>query len=149
MLNLIGIPTMEWHLLQFDSHRLLRNCIITLNKLLQTEPALYEKQFSVEGFEWIDLDHRQESVIVYRRKGKDPQEDLLVVLNMTPVVRNDWKITVSGKEFATELFNSDSSDYWGTGNVYNPAIRSTLVDEEKKEYELLLNLPPLAAVILK
>jgi 1,4-alpha-glucan branching enzyme len=140
---------LEWHLLQFDSHRLLRDCIITLNKLLQTEPALYEKQFSVEGFEWIDLDHRQESVIVYRRKGKDPKDDLLVVLNMTPVVRNDWKITVSGKEFTTELFNSDSSDYWGTGNVYNPAIRSTLVDEEKKEYELLLNLPALAAVILK
>ena len=61
---------LDWHLLQFDSHRLLRDYVTGLNELLKAEPALYQNQFSQDGFEWIDLDHRQESVVVYRRKGK-------------------------------------------------------------------------------
>ena len=60
--------------------------------LLVAEPALYENQFSIYGFEWVDLNHRAESVICYKRKGKKTEDDLLIILNLTPVVRNDWEI---------------------------------------------------------
>ncbi|MDP4264095.1 MAG: 1,4-alpha-glucan branching protein GlgB [Bacteroidota bacterium] len=140
---------LDWHLLQYDSHNLLRLCVTDLNKLLCAEPALYENQFSAEGFEWVDLNHREESVIVYRRKGKTLKDDLLIVLNMTPVVRLDWQIFLRGKTYEKEIFNTDAVKYWGTGNVYNPDIRSELVDEEQEIYRLTLNLPPLAGLILK
>ena len=120
-----------------------------LNKLLKAEPALYENQFNIYGFEWVDLNHREESVVVYRRKGKAETDDLLIILNMTPMVRNDWEIYVREKSYKKEIFNSDKTIYWGTGSVYNPEIRSELVDKEQKIYRLKINLPPLAGLILK
>jgi 1,4-alpha-glucan branching enzyme len=140
---------LDWHLLQFDGHRLLKDCIAELNKLLVNEPAMHQNQFNIYGFEWVDLNHRDECVICYRRKGKKKKDDLLVVLNLTPVVRNDWEIHIQGKNFTKEIFNSDLQKYWGTGNVFNPKLRTELVDKEEKLWKLTVNLPPLAAIILK
>jgi len=140
---------LDWHLLQFDGHRLLRECLTDLNTLLRNEPALYENQFNIHGFEWVDLNHRSESVIVFKRKGKDVKDELLIILNMTPVVRNNWDVYSRGKSYTEEIFNSDRERYWGSGNVYNPDIRSELVDEEEKVYKLTVNLPALAGIVLK
>ncbi len=140
---------LDWSLLQYDPHNKLKECVTDLNKLLQSEPALYENQFSIYGFEWVDLNHRTETVVSFRRKGKNKEDDLLIVLNLTPVVRNDWEVYVNGKHFTKEIFNSDDKKYWGTGDVFNPEIRSELVDEEQKLYKLTLNLPPLGGIVLK
>lgn len=140
---------LPWQLLQYAGHRMLKDCVRDLNLILRNEPALYEKQFSKEGFEWIDLTHRDECVIVYRRKGKDPAEEILVILNLTPVVRRDWKIWTSGKPAWKEIFNSDDKKYWGTGDTFNPEIPVRLVDEAADRYELTLHLPPLGAIILR
>ena len=140
---------LPWELLQHPSHKMLKDCVRDLCFLLRNEPALYEKQFVQEGFEWIDLNHRQESVIVYRRKGILPENDLLVILNMTPVVRNDWKIYARGKETWKEIFNSDGKKYWGTGDVFNPAPVVKLVDKNTRQYEINVHLPALGAVVLK
>lgn len=140
---------LQWELLQFDCHRLLKDCVGELNRLLKSEPALYQNQFNMDGFEWVDLNHRAESVMVFKRKGKKKTDDLLVILNMTPVVRNDWEIYVSGKLYKQEIFNSDKITYWGTGNVFNPEIRSELVDKGQKKYRVTVNLPALGGIILK
>jgi 1,4-alpha-glucan branching enzyme len=140
---------LAWELLQFDAHRLLKDCVSDLNGLLRAEPALFENQFNKFGFEWVDLEHRQESVIAYLRKGKQKEDDILVILNMTPVVRMDWEIYVKEKPYKAEIFNSDKAIYWGTGNVYNPEIRCELVDKAQKIYRLRVNLPALASIILK
>lgn len=140
---------LDWHLLQFQSHKGLQQCVQDLNKLLVSEEAMYIKQFSMDGFEWVDLNHRNECVIVYKRKGNKEDDDLLVILNLTPVVRWDWYIEVTGKEFTKEIFNSDAEIYWGTGNVYNPSVRSELMDEEEKKYVIKVNLPALSAIVLR
>ena len=140
---------LPWELLQHPSHKMLKDCVRDLCFLLRNEPALYEKQFVQDGFEWIDLNHHQESVIVYRRKGILPENDLLVILNMTPVVRNDWKIYAQGKETWKEVFNSDEKKYWGTGDVFNPAPVVKLVDKNTHQYEINVHLPALGAVVLK
>ena len=140
---------LQWDLLQYDSHRLLKDCVRDLNHLLTSEPALYEKQFSIEGFEWVDLNHRAESVMVYKRKGMDPQDDILIVLNVTPVVRRDWKIQVYGKKEWKEIFNSDLEKYWGTGDVFNPSIAVSPVEDAENLYEITVHLPPLAGIVLK
>jgi len=140
---------LDWFLLDHDCHRMLKDCVSGLNTLLREEPALYKNQFNIYGFEWVDLNHRAESVIVYRRKGETEEDDLLVVLNMTPVVRNDWDIYIQDKTYSKEIFNSDDKKYWGTGDVYNPDIRCELVDEESNTYKITVNLPPLAGIVLK
>ncbi|MEO5995135.1 MAG: alpha amylase C-terminal domain-containing protein [Chitinophagaceae bacterium] len=117
--------------------------------LYRHEPALYEKQFSEAGFEWHDLTHRDECVMIFRRMGEDPEEDLLIVLNMTPVVRWDWKIKIKGKSEWKEIFNSDNKKYWGTGDVYNPDIKITSLNKKENYLELNVHLPALAAIVLK
>jgi len=140
---------LPWYLLQFDCHKGLQNCVRQLNTIYRREPALFEKQFEPGGFEWIDLNHRSESVMVYSRIGKKASDRMIIVMNVTPIVRNDWEIYVYGKKKWKEVFNSNDAAYWGTGNVFNPEIKSTLVDKATNCYRITLNLPPLAAIILK
>jgi 1,4-alpha-glucan branching enzyme len=140
---------LSWGLLEFECHRSLRHCVSTLNHLLRKEPALYARQFDPSGFEWIDLHHRSESIIVYRRRGKKAQDDLMVILNMTPVVRMNWSIEYSGEPYKTEIFNSDSADFWGSGKIFNPSIRHEWVDKKAKRSRLIVNLPALSGIVLK
>jgi 1,4-alpha-glucan branching enzyme len=140
---------LQWNLLQFDPHRMLKDCVRDLNFLLRNEPAMHENQFNIYGFEWVDLNHAAECVIAYRRKGKDPANDLLVILNLTPVARLDWKVYTYGKSQWREIFNTDAKKYWGTGDVYNPEILTTSVDKNDNMYEINVHLPPLGAVVLK
>lgn len=140
---------LQWNLLDFVSHGGMKYCVQKLNELYKSEPALYQKQFNTEGFEWIDLNHRSESIIVYKRKGKKPKDDVLIILNMTIVVHNNWEIYVHGKNKWKEIFNSDSKDFWGTGDVYNPNIKTELMDKSSKKYKIKIHLPALGAVVLK
>ena len=68
---------------------------------------------------------------------------------MTPTVHRDWKVYANGKQAWTEIFNSDLKKYWGTGNVYNPSIQTTLVDKNEDRYEINVHLPPLGAIVLR
>lgn len=141
---------LQWDLLQFEMHAKLKDCVRDLNVLLRAEPALYEKQFEIGGFSWVDLNHRAESVIVYKRSTDDPEKDIIIALNMTPEPRHNWKIYNYGKSAWKELFNSDNSKYGGSGNVFNPAISCIVVNEDENgnEFEINLHLPPLGAVII-
>ena len=140
---------LSWGLLQHDCHRNLWHCVSKLNQLLRGEPALYVNQFNEYGFEWVNLEHRAVSIMVYKRKGKRPHDDLLIILNMTPVVRNDWAIEYTGKEYKAEIFNSDALEFWGTGQVYNPEIRHEWLDRKTKRSRIIVNLPALAGIVLK
>jgi 1,4-alpha-glucan branching enzyme len=140
---------LQWPLLQYPVHSGLSALVSDLNHLLTRQSALFEKQFDPSGFEWIDLDHRSESVVVYRRKGHDANQELLVILNMTPVVYRDWTITISGKEFSKEVFNSDRSIYGGAGTVHNPVIRSECLHKTDQLYRLTIDIPALAGLVIE
>ena len=139
---------LDWHLLQYDGHRMMQDCIRALNSLYRDLPALHVRQFEQDGFEWVDLNHREDSVITYKRKSSKTSEDVLVILNMTPVVRHDWRIRVRGKRKWKEIFNSNDTRFYGTGDVFNPIVRTEAVKGEKTAIDIILNLPALGAVIL-
>ena len=139
---------LDWELLKHAPHSGLRICVGDLNKLYTEEKSLYELQFDPKGFEWINLEHRNEGVIVYKRKGKKEKNDTLIILNMTPVVRNDWKIELIGKKDWEELFNSDKSEYWGTNQTLNKDITVKIIDKKEDKIEITIQLPPLAGVVL-
>lgn len=140
---------LQWDLLNFVSHGGMKFCVQKLNELYRTEPALYEKQFEQGGFEWVDMNHRSEAVISYKRKGHKQEDDVIIILNMTPVVRHDWEVHVYGKKKWKEIFNSDSKEFWGTGDVYNPDIKAEKVNKDDKWYKLKIHLPALSGVVIR
>jgi len=139
----------EWKLLQFDPHAKLQSCVSDLNNLYTSQPALYQFQFNPKGFEWIDLDHREECVMAYLRKGKQKQKYILVIFNMTPVERFNWKIKVKGKSKWKIIFSSDEEKYWGTARFSGQEIITELIDKKERLYEISLNLPALSATVLQ
>lgn len=140
---------LQWDLLQWRSHAGLQKMLADLNGLYVREAALHQQDFRPEGFEWIDCDNADESVISYIRHGED-QEDLLVVCcNFTPVVRENFLIGVPKAGWYDEVFNSDSEHYGGS-NVGNFPGRDAIPAEVAgREFALKVTLPPLATLIFK
>ncbi len=140
---------LDWNLLRYEPHQKLKTFFKDLNNLFTSQPAFYENQFDRKGFEWIDLNHRNECVMAYIRKGKKRSDDALVVFNMTPVERYDWKIRVHEKTEWKQIFCSDDAKYWGTGKFSNQEIKTEVVDKKNNLVEINLNLPALSAIVLQ
>ena len=140
---------LRWDLLQFECHKGMKNCVSGLAHLLKKESAMFEKQFESDGFEWLDLNNRSESVISFKRKSSQPNEELIIVLNMTPKERGNWKVNVPEQEIWVEIFNSDDVSYWGTGNYMNTVLLLPELVNNDAHYQLTLTLPPLAGIVLK
>jgi disulfide bond formation protein DsbB len=87
-------------------------------------------------------------VIAFKRKGLKPENDILVVMNMTPVPRHQFPIHVEGKKVWNEIFNSDAKKYGGTGDLTNTSILVHPQDEKGEWSQVLLNLPALSAIVL-
>jgi len=140
---------LPWELLAIQSHAGMKYFVQSLNELYKSQPALYELQFDPNGFEWLEVNKREEGVVAFKRKGKNPADDMVVVMNMTPVPRPDFPIHVHGKKLWKEIFNSDAKSYWGVGDLNNPTIPMQTQDDKGDWNKLLLNLPALAAIVLK
>jgi 1,4-alpha-glucan branching enzyme len=141
--------SLDWHLLQYAPHKGVQALIKDLNILYKNEPALYEKQFSGEGFEWIDYNDSENSVLVYIRKGNDESNDLVIACNMTPVPRENYKMGVPRKGKLKEIFNSNLKKYFGSGE-YKNKVQSTKPESwQFRDNSINVNIPPLGAVVLK
>lgn len=141
--------SLDWHLLDYEVHKGAQTLVKDLNKLYKTEPALFEKQFSHEGFEWIDHSDHQNSVMTYVRKGNKEKDNLLVILNFTPIPRNDYRIGLPKKGTLIEVFNSDAKKYNGTGDFETSNLTSDAKEWNGKENSIAINLPPLAMLAFK
>ncbi|MCW4468763.1 1,4-alpha-glucan branching protein GlgB [Flavobacterium sp. MFBS3-15] len=138
--------SLDWHLLEYDYHKGIKNTITALNKLYKKQPALYEKQFTAEGFEWINYGDHENSVISYIRKGNNPEENLVVVCNMTPVIREDYRIGIPASGKLKEVFNSDAAEFGGSG-VSNKKLKIEAIPWNGREYSASMTLPPLGVLV--
>lgn len=141
--------SLDWHLLEFAPHKGTAACVKALNNLYKTEPAMYERQFTADGFEWVDTADRENSIVSYVRKGNTPEDTLLIVLNMTPVPRADYRIGVPSAGAYHEVFNSDAVAFYGSGVMNTGPIQSEAETWHGRPQSLRLNVPPLGAVVLK
>ncbi len=140
---------LEWDLLEYDSHRQLKQFLSVLNRLYKTEPALYTQDFSYDGFEWVDCNDNRHSVISFLRKAKDSDEFILTICNFTPQPHSHYRVGVPEAGFYTELLNSDAREYGGS-NMGN--LGGKWADEwslHNRPYSLDLCLPPLACLVFK
>jgi 1,4-alpha-glucan branching enzyme len=141
--------SLDWHLLDQPLHGGLQRFVEDLNRLYRSEPALWQQDFDPPGFEWIDCNDHESSVISLIRRAADPDDWLVAVLNWTPIVRQNYRVGVPEPGFYEERLNSDAWMYAGS-NVGNAGgAQAEDITAHGRPYSIRLTLPPLAAVILK
>ena len=141
--------SLDWHLLEFAPHQGIHECVKGLNRLYKQEPALFEHSFSHEGFEWIDTQDRENSILVYARKGLNPDQQLVVILNLTPVPRDHYRVGVPSPGKWIEIFNSDAAEFYGSGFRNTSTVDSENELWHGKQHSIRIKLPPLGAVLFK
>ncbi|TWU25775.1 1,4-alpha-glucan branching protein GlgB [Bythopirellula polymerisocia] len=140
---------LQWDLLEWESHQGVQRLVADLNKLYCNDPALHQQDFDHTGFEWVDCHNHNDSVLVYLRRGTNPQDFVLVACNFTPVVRKNYRIGVPEGGWYAEVMNTDSK-YYGGSNVGNyPGLQAEESESHGRPYSLLMTLPPLAVVVFK
>ncbi|MNY11808.1 1,4-alpha-glucan branching enzyme GlgB [compost metagenome] len=139
--------SLDWHLLEHPIHKNLQNFVRDLNLLYKSHPALYEQQFSPNGYEWVNADDRDNSIFIFLRKSKENKEVLMTVLNLTPNTF-DYRIGVEKDSKWEVVLNSDDAKYSGSGIEANI---SEELDEawDNRENSMILRLPPLSGLVLK
>ncbi len=141
--------SVEWHVLPFKYHAGVRRWMQDLNRCYRAEPAMYELDFSHEGFEWVDFSHAEDSIISFLRKGSSTGDIVLVVCNLTPVTRKNYRVGVPRGGRWRELLNSDAEIYGGSGMGNFGGVEAAPVAAHGRFHSLSLTLPPLGVVFLK
>jgi 1,4-alpha-glucan branching enzyme len=136
---------LDWHLLQLPFHRGVSTLVSDLNRLYKNFGALHRYDFESKGFEWVDCHDATQSVLSYIRK--DETSFLVVILNLTPIPRIDYRIGVPEGGTYIELLNSDSA-YYGGSNMGNVALQAEAREWMGRLYSIRLTLPPLAGLVL-
>ena len=139
--------SLEWHVLRFPGHAGVQRWVADLNGLYRATPALFQRDFSDSGFQWVDCDDADVSVIAFLRHGESGAV-ALIVCNFTPVPREGYRLGVPRGGRWLERLNSDAADYGGSGQGNLGALDSEPVPAHGHAQSLSLRLPPLAIVIL-
>ncbi|MBR1444728.1 MAG: 1,4-alpha-glucan branching protein GlgB [Firmicutes bacterium] len=140
---------LDWFLLGYDLHQQMQDYVKDLNHLYKDESALWEYDFSPEGFEWIDCDDADRSIFSFIRKGKTMDDTLIFVCNFTPNSYETFKLGVPYEGCYKEILNSDDSKYGGSG-IVNPNVLWSQKSESHKRYDSIwMRVPPLGVSILK
>jgi 1,4-alpha-glucan branching enzyme len=141
--------SLEWHSLEHPSHLGVQRWVKDLNALYRSEPALHELDFATDGFEWIDCQDWEESIVSFIRKGKNTKDIILVVCNFTPVPRFNYRIGVPRGGYWKEMLNSDAEIYWGSNLGNSGGVEAEAAPSHGRDHSLSLILPPLGMVFLK
>ena len=141
--------SLDWHLLDYPRHAGLRRWVQDLNRLYRSECALFESDSDSRGFEWIDGNDRQRSVISFLRRAVSPNDELVVVCNFTPVPREGYRIGVPHEGCWQELLNSDAALYGGSGVGNLGGLKAETEPTHGRSHSLNLTVPPLGCLIVK
>jgi 1,4-alpha-glucan branching enzyme len=139
--------SLHWELLNYPAHSGLKKWVQSLNEIYIQEESLYGLNYSDEGYEWIDYSDSENTVLSFIRKSKN--EYVVVVLNFSPVVRNDYRIGVPEDTDYEEILNSDHLQFGGSNVLNSSTITAEKISKHGRQHSINLNLPPLAGVILK
>jgi len=141
--------SLDWNLLDYDFHRKVNEYLKDLNYLYKAEPALWEFDHQQEGFEWIDANNADQSIITFMRKGAKEEDLIIVLCNFTPMHYEDYRIGVPFEGEYMELFNSDATLYGGSGKRNSGKLIYDLKNWHNQKYSLNIQVPPLSIVMFK
>jgi 1,4-alpha-glucan branching enzyme len=141
--------SLEWFLLGYEAHARHQAYIKELNTFYKREPALWQLNYSWDGFEWIDADNNEQSVLIYTRRGKRASDELIVLLNFVPECSDSFRIGVTKKGIYKEVFNSDAPEYGGSGRLNPGFLISEPVPWQGKENSVVVKTPPVGGLVLR
>ena len=140
--------SLDWHLLDYAPHKGMLEFIKSLNQIYRSEPALYEKSFSHDGFKWIESGDASKSILVYMRKGVHTDNNLIVVLNLTPTFIENYRIGLPASGIWEQILNSDDSFYHGSG-VSQGDVKTENKKWMDQPFSAEFTLPPLGGLVFK
>jgi len=141
--------SLQWDLLQYPPHLGIQRWVRDINRLYRSEPALHEMDCDPAGFEWIDCDDADSSVVSLIRKGKSTSAIILVVCNFTPVPRYGYRVGAPRGGFWQEVLNSDAGEYGGGAMGNLGGLEAVPIALHGRPYSLTLTLPPLSVSFFK
>ncbi len=141
--------SLQWHLLQWESHQGMQNYVAHLNHLYRSEPALYEVDFDHTGFEWVDCHNHEDSVLAYIRRAKNRDDFVIVANNFTPVPRMNYKLGVPHAGWYREISNSDSTYFGGSDLGNGGGVMAKAEESHGRPASLTITLPPLSTLVFK
>ncbi|MEW8195867.1 MAG: alpha amylase C-terminal domain-containing protein, partial [Candidatus Thiodiazotropha sp.] len=139
---------LDWFLQEHPSHKGITALLTDLNKLYREQPILHQVEFEYPGFDWIDCHDSSQSILSYVRKDRNGNE-ILIILNFTPVPRDNYRIGVNHPGTYTEIFNSDSEFYGGSNMGNGGELHSEENPWMGRNQSIALTLPPLGAILLR
>jgi 1,4-alpha-glucan branching enzyme len=139
--------SLDWNLLENDSHKKTQNYFKSLNKFYRDTPALFEKGFDHDSFEWISHDDSENSIISYIRKGKD--SEVIVICNLSPNTHDTYKIGLPKTGKLKEIFNSDAKEFGGSGFKNSRQITTKKSPWNSKKFSAEIKIPPLGIIVFK
>ncbi len=142
---------LQWNVIEeFDIHRKTKAYFKALNHFYLENSSLWSLDYEEEGFRWIDADNSEESVLSFIRIGKNKKEKLIFICNFTPEVYYDFKVGVPELGEYVEVFNSDSLEFGGAGNIMGDSILKATEESFKDfDYSISVKVPPLGTLVLK
>ena len=141
--------SLDWHLLEHPLHGGLQLCLGDLNRIYRENPLLYENDVNPDGFEWIDANDTENSVLSFIRWDSERRDPILCVFNFTPQVRWNYQLGVPFDGVWEELLNTDSPSYGGSGQGNFGSVEASPVGRHGRPRSVTLTLPPLACVLLR
>ncbi|MDD6042227.1 MAG: 1,4-alpha-glucan branching protein GlgB [Eubacteriaceae bacterium] len=142
--------SIEWFLAEeYEAHSKHQKFVKEINGFYKDNKALWLKEFSWDGFQWLDADNNNQSICSYIRHGSRPIDDLIVVINFTPATYDNFRVGVPKKGMYKEVFNSDLAEYGGSGVSNKELVKSEDIPLHGMEDSVAIKLPPLGGVILK
>lgn len=142
---------LQWNVIEeFDIHRKTKEYFKALNHFYLENSSLWSLDYEEEGFKWIDADNSEESVLSFIRIGKNKKKKLIFICNFTPEVYYDFKVGVPELGEYVEVFNSDSLEFGGAGNIMGDSILKATEESFKDfDYSISVKVPPLGTLVLK
>jgi len=141
--------SLEWHLTAFDRHSGIQRLLRDLNTMYASEPALHEGDCEPFGFQWIEANDADRSVVALMRRAEDPDDVVISVANFTPVPRHNYRVGVPFPGQWRELVNTDAEVYGGSGQGNFGGVEAAPVPYQDQPWSVMLTVPPLGALFLK
>lgn len=139
--------SLDWDVLDQEKNRQMKGFVRQLNNLYQNYDALYYNDYDVMGFEWMDCDNAEMSVVSFVRRGQTKKNQLLFVCNFTPVLRKKFVVGVPSMGKYKRILSSDETRFGGTGTPNKKELAARKIPEAKQKYSIEMNLPPLSVTV--
>ncbi len=142
--------SLDWHLArEYEMHKRMLEYSRALNKFYCDTPAFWQVDFDWNGFEWIDCNDSDHSVVSFIRKGENPDDFIVAICNFTPEVYGGYRIGMPRKGVYTEVFNSDSRDFGGSGVLNEGEFQTEDICWHNRSQSIQITIPPLSTIYLK